>query len=586
MPSAWPLCTVRPPVRKADALLDTTCFSTSDFDNLIDAESDSSSEPDPSSTLLYLLPPTNMFKNPQAAQAEVIRRNGLSNAFLEVGARYNHPTLPSASFPTTLTQPDRFAGYIAHEFFSSPNASKPIVSTTNQEPVRKEVNATVANSLLNTAIPTSVTTLEWASKILFPDECLPVPFRDDCLDTVGQCWDKVLQKFSHFPDTAGEKQVQDWLNHLAHALGVQHGLFEDQGYQEAVGIYQEEEIKEKCGIQNVDYVGLGNATQGVERKGKVVASAQDRSFSMVSHKKAPTGGYRLRKPDLILFDRSLRHLLKKAKLRPRWNHVQAIVEISLSATRDSILQQILEKAALMFQAQPFRRYAIGLAFRGDRDFEFSFLLIDRAGLCLTEWCRGVEYYGIGLARIIFALAYASPEVLGVDTSMTIDPLSGSVTKIRVKGQEFEVVKLLHSSLTLFSRGTHVFLVKDQHGEHHILKDAWILTEHGLSEIDALSTIKDTLNNDTSAEAQKLRSIHPRFVIGEEIGDSTTERRGRLSKLQIPPERVHRRVVSGPVGDPLTSFRSRAEFIQVLLDCVDCKYIVQSQGTRSFNDLRA
>jgi hypothetical protein len=67
-------------------------------------------------------------------------------------------------------------------------------------------------------------------------------------------------------------------------------------------------------------------------------------------------------------------------------------------------------------------------------------------------------------------------------------------------------------------------------------------------------------------------MHPRFIVGEEIGDSTKARRGRLT--DTPPDRVHRRVVTGPVGDPLTSFRSREEFVQVLLDCVKCKSGVQ------------
>ncbi|KJA13104.1 hypothetical protein HYPSUDRAFT_209822 [Hypholoma sublateritium FD-334 SS-4] len=36
----------------------------------------------------------------------------------------------------------------------------------------------------------------------------------------------------------------------------------------------------------------------------------------------------------------------------------------------------------------------------------------------------------------------------------------------------------------------------------------------------------------------------------------------------PPARDHRRIVNGPVGNPLTSFRSREEFVKVLLDCVE------------------
>ena len=234
-----------------------------------------------------------------------------------------------------------------------------------------------------------------------------------------------------------------------------------------------------------------------------------------------------------------------------------------------MVQQIIEKAALMFEVQPFRRFAIGLALRGTGDSaEFCFILVDRAGVCLTGWALIAGYEAINLTRIVFGLSYAGPKFLGIDTSMTVDLFSGNVTKIKVEDQEFNVIKHIYSSLILFGRGTHVFLVQDKDGNFHILKDAWLLADHGISEINILSSISNTLKNDPSTDAQKYRSMHPRFVVGEEIGDSTNTRRGRLTDM--PPERLHRRAVTGPVGDPLTSFRSREEFLKVLLDCVDCK----------------
>ena len=159
--------------------------------------------------------------------------------------------------------------------------------------------------------------------------------------------------------------------------------------------------------------------------------------------------------------------------------------------------------------------------------------------------------------------------------MTVDILSGNVSKIRVEAQEFKVIKHVYSSLVLFGRGTHIFLVQDEDGKYHILKDAWLLTNQGMSEIDILSSICDKLKKDSSPDAQRFQLMHPRFIVGEEIGDSTTERRGRLADL--PPEHLHRRVVTGPVGDTLTSFCSRQEFVKVLLDCVDCKSCIQYQS---------
>jgi hypothetical protein len=552
MTPAWPLLTTQGPPRKADNLLDTTCFSTSDFDNFDDFVSQDYSPPSMSK-------PTNMQDH---EYVEILRRKALSNGMLDLQARYNHPTFPPATFLTALIQQDRFKEYISNEFPCL--NSRQQVSTTYHEPLRKEVNATIANSLLNTVLPNAfqVGTAEWVCKAIFPDEFLPVPFNDGCLDNVPECWDMSTQRFSNFPETMGEHAVQDWLNHLAHTLGVQHGLIKEEEPEEFLSAYDDEDVSVD------DKVDIG-----MEKKGYVIVGAEDRSFSMVSHKKAPSGGYRLRKPDIILINRNLRHFLKDGSRRPRWHHVEAIVEVSVSAPRESMLQQILEKAALMFETQPFRRFAIGLALRGTGDrAEFCFMLVDRAGVCLTSWALISGYDAISLIRIVFGLSYASPKFLGIDTSMTVDFFSGNVTKIKVEDQEFNVIKHVYSSLILFGRGTHVFLVQDKDGKFHILKDAWLLADHGISEINILSSISNTLKNDPSTDAQKYRSMHPRFVVGEEIGDSTNTRRGRLTNM--PPERLHRRAVTGPVGDPLTSFRSREEFVKVLLDCVDCKSSIQ------------
>jgi hypothetical protein len=579
MPSVWPLSITRGPYQKADILLDTTCFSSADLDNLSNFDTDSDTDSDVDSHHLFfdLANPTGMpRKEIQNAEthAEVFRRKALSNSALDSQARYYHPTFPPPSFLSTLLQPDRFKEYIANEFPSiTLNSQSP--RTTNQEPLRKEVNATMANSLLNTVIPTSIATLDWIRSTVFPDEHLPVPFDDKCLDNVGECWDLSSQQFSHFPEATIEQTVQDWLNHLAHTLGVKHNLIQKMQPEELMSAYEDEKEVDGdgnhggAGIRDSPYVGVEEDTldNGVEEAGFVVAKAQDRSFSMASYKHGPSGGYRLCKPDLILLNRNVRQFLKKHNLRPRWHHVEAILEVSSSASRESMVTQILEKTSLMFEAQPFRRFAVGLAIRGtfSKKLEFCFLLVDRSGVCITEWQLCSGYEGISLARIIFALSYAKPELLGIDTSMTMDLISGNVTKIKVQDQEFHVVKHIHSSLVLFGRGTHIFLVQGEDGRFHIVKDAWLLVNHGISEITVLSQINDILEKDSTEDAKTYRSMHPRFIVGEEIGDSTKARRGRLTHTS--PDRVHRRVVTGPVGDPLCSFRSREEFVQVLLDCV-------------------
>jgi hypothetical protein len=571
MPSVWPLSITRGPPGKADFLLDTTCFSSVELNNLSDFDTDSDTDTDPDvdshHSFFDLANPTAMPKKEiQNAEthAEVSRRKALSNGSLDTQARYTHPTFPPSSFLTTLLQPNRFKEYIANEFPSiTLNDQSLSMTTTNQEPLRKEVNATMANSLLNTVVPTSVADLEWMRKNVFPDDLLPVPFNDKCLDDVEECWDQSLNKFSNLPETTTEQTIQNWLNHLAHTIGVKHNLIQKKQPEKLVSMYDEDEVEGGSNHGGADEIGDGTYV-GVEEDtpdndieaGFVVANAQDRSFSMISYKNGPSGGYRLRKPDLILVNRNLRHYLNKHNLRPRWKHADAILEVSASASRQNMVTQILEKAALMFETQAFRRFAIGLAIRGTntKGFEFCFLQVDRSGVCIAGWNKCTGYDAIGLVRIIFALSYAKPELLGIDTSMTRDLLSGNVTKIKVQDQEFDVVKHIHSSLVLFGRGTHIFLVRSEDGKFHILKDAWLLVDHGISEVAVLSKINDILEKDSSEDAKTYRSMHPRFVVGEEIGDSTKARRGRLT--DTPPDRVHRRVVTGPVGDPLTSFRSR------------------------------
>jgi hypothetical protein len=106
---------------------------------------------------------------------EMLRRKALSNGVLDTRARYNHPSFPPATFLTTLTQQKRFEKYISNEF-PSLNPDPP-VSTTNHKPLRKEINATVANSL-NAAIlaAAQVGPSQWVCKAIFPDKALPVPF--------------------------------------------------------------------------------------------------------------------------------------------------------------------------------------------------------------------------------------------------------------------------------------------------------------------------------------------------------------------------------------------------------------------------
>lgn len=66
-------------------------------------------------------------------------------------------------------------------------------------------------------------------------------------------------------------------------------------------------------------------------------------------------------------------------------------------------------------------------------------------------------------------------------------------------------------------------------------------------------------------------LYPRFVAGENRVDDTDEPRGMLHSEAIG--RIRRRIVTGPIGDPITSYRSRVECLQALIDVVDREYLI-------------
>lgn len=185
-----------------------------------------------------------------------------------------------------------------------------------------------------------------------------------------------------------------------------------------------------------------------------------------------------------------------------------------------------------------------------------------------EWSGISGFGGIKLARIIYGLSYGKPEVLSIDPTMTIDIVSSVVTSIQADGIDYRVVKHIHSSLILFHRGTHVFIVEGPDTHLQILKDLWVLADHGLSKTAVLKKICSIVSEDSSARGKKFQQVYARFIVGEDIGASTRVRRGYMAHQ--PPARDHRHVINGLVGNPLTSFRSREEFVKVLLDCIECK----------------
>ena len=96
---------------------------------------------------------------------------------------------------------------------------------------------------------------------------------------------------------------------------------------------------------------------------------------------------------------------------------------------------------------------------------------------------------------------------------------------------------------------------------YILKDSWVLAGRVESEIDFL---------DKFAKHPELQGRVPALIEGEDLmidGELDSTERYRLHIGQINKHRVHRRHVSEPIGTPIVSFASKAEFLSVIIDAV-------------------
>jgi hypothetical protein len=457
----------------------------------------------------------------------------------EIDKHYLFPTLPAPINYTTLTQQERFHSYIQVEIPKASFLTKPTSNnSTTHEPLRKAVsNIEAINALIEKNGLPSPNPLSWVTRIIFPDSKLPKPFVDEDV-RASDYWiqDPDSEGFIAHPTEVSEAGIKTWLNYLIGVLGIIHGVIPSDA---------------KTG------------------KRIVVDGCEDRSFDHNTHNKGPSGGLNYRKPDLVLLNRDIRHSLSSTT-RLQWPLVQAIGEVSVTqSAKNRLIRQIMSNATNMFEAQPFRKFVLGLGFHGDGDkLQFFVVLVDRAGVQYTDSHRIAGFNGLDFGRILFGLAYAHPEVIGVDTKMTIDRLSGKVTSIIVDNQAFDIIVQIHSSPILFGRGTRVFIVRDANGALHILKDSWILASHTTSEITHLKTIQQAIKDCDNA---RLQHLHPRIIAGEDLIDDTNTVRNASS--QRPPIRIRRRIVTGPIGEPITSFRSRREFIQVMLDTVNCWFVI-------------
>lgn len=395
-------------------------------------------------------------------------------------------------------------------------------------------------------------------KDVFPDESIPAVIDGALIDRLlppGQlkkfnprravkAWRGKKSILANPPSLWSEENIAAWMNDIGNSF---QGLYELENKQIALGAY-------------IDAHGIN------------VASTR----RIWTHKHAGAildGSSIPRKPDTILLDQNSLN-------SPTWSKVRALCEVTVTERNKSktIKDTILQKSYIMFMTQANRRFVPSLSFTCD---SFTLTICDRAGVVSSATMKVVDNPLI-LLRIIVCLMFGRPSAIGYDETIRCNE-EGKATSVWVNRREYKVEEELFKSDSMRGRATRCWRVSTTDsengiGEEFVIKDSWADTRRTQSEILMLNLIQ-------SQGLCNGKGI-PKLIDGEDIcvpigthyiKDSTACRRVPGGHTE---ERVHRRLVMGPVGKHITNFKTLKELIGAFIDIVKgmSRPIVNSQYT--------
>jgi hypothetical protein len=222
------------------------------------------------------------------------------------------------------------------------------------------------------------------------------------------------------------------------------------------------------------------------------------------------------------------------------------------------------KSYLSFMLQFDRRFATALSFCSSG--KYSFTLTDREGQIYYDSSLrspGLEA-GQRFLTILAFLMFGDDSDIGLDPHFIHDD-DDRLVAINIDNKRYELRDRIYAVESLLGRGTNVWIVTSEDNEF-ILKDSGVLGDLVESEIVHLQAM---------IEHSEIKSRVSTFVDGGDVKikgtiDSTANYRGEGLVGFHHNQRVHRRIVTGPVGTPLTRFRSKKEFVRALMDVVSGK----------------
>ena len=411
------------------------------------------------------------------------------------------------------------------------NALGPSISNTSfvsrmesSLPPGHPIPSTLINQALGAELAGNVVDCDFSViDLIFPNDRLPFKIDDDLLkkmstshDSFPALWDKKQNRFCSVPREFTEDAISDWLNTLGGVMG------------------------------------------------KIFNRKVERVWWSGNRDTPPVGAHLQRKPDLVLLDRKYHGRLTAPPFgNTDWAFIRAFGEVTSGTQLRRVTESINVKSYLMFLCQCNRRFVIALSFVDVKKAKFALTLSDREGqiqLGTISLSSPGTRNGIAILKVLAFLMFGSPSDIGLDPHFEMGP-DGRAAAITVDNRRFDVVDRIHALESLLGRGTQVWVVKEN-GSQFILKDSWVLVERVESEVNFLQMM---------TSHGELKDRVPLFVCGGDIqiaGVQDCTNRCRGDQIGRPDcNRVHRRIVMSPVGENILSFRSKQEFIDVIMSII-------------------
>jgi hypothetical protein len=156
--------------------------------------------------------------------------------------------------------------------------------------------------------------------------------------------------------------------------------------------------------------------------------------------------------------------------------------------------------------------------------------------------------------------FGSPEDVGLDPHFEINPLNGRIIALECGNRRFKVLQRIHALPTLFGRGTQVWIVA-QNGIRYIMKDSWDREDRYNNEVRHLRRMTTHM---------ELQGRAPTLICGGDVVINGFKDSTQRYRSMDCTHRIHRRIVTSPIGESITSFKTKKEFIRVLMSIIESK----------------